>query len=142
MSPIIEVNCPSLIPVPFDAEQYVESVLDALDLIDGRFEFSFVDRPTMIEINTTHLAHTYSTDIITFNLADPGEPIEGDIYICLDHVQDNAIQLGHSFEFELKIVMIHGVLHLIGHTDYTDADKAIMDERQLSIFNHIASHNA
>ncbi len=131
----IVINDLSEIPIPFDAESYLRSVLNALDIETGSFEYSFVDKPTILDVNQTYLGHDYVTDIITFPLDQ--DPIQGDVYICVDEVQENAMDLGHLFEFELKIVMIHGVLHLLGYTDYTDEDRAEMDRMQLELFNRL-----
>ena len=136
MSPVhIVINDLSEIAVPFDPESYLRAVVEALEIEAGSFEYSFVDKPTILDVNQTYLGHDYVTDIITFPL--DSDPIQGDVYICLDEVQDNATDLGHSFEFELKIVMIHGVLHLLGYTDYTDEDRAEMDRMQLELFNRL-----
>jgi rRNA maturation RNase YbeY len=80
-------------------------------------------------MNRTHLDHDYYTDIITFDLSD-SEPIEGEIYISVDRVKENASTYGVSFEEELCRVMCHGLLHLIGYDDHSDADKQEMRAKE------------
>ena len=66
------------------------------------------------------------TDVISFNLENKGEPIDGEIYISLERVIENAIEFGISSNSELKRIIIHGVLHLIGYDDKTKEEKMIM----------------
>ena len=63
------------------------------------------------------------TDVITFNLEDDGDSIEGEIYISWDRVKDNADQLQQRIDNELKRIVIHGCLHLVGYDDQTETDK-------------------
>jgi len=48
------------------------------------------------------------------------DPIEGDIFISLDRVKENAQNLKVSFTEELHRVMVHGLLHFLGYDDKTD----------------------
>lgn len=75
----------------------------------------------LLEINVQFLDHDYYTDIITFNNTE-GNTISGDLLISFDRVKDNAKQEGVSFQEELRRVIIHGVLHLLGFGDKTDAE--------------------
>ena len=66
------------------------------------------------------------TDVISFNLEDPNEDIEGEIYVSMDRVIDNAKLLKSSINMELKRIIIHGTLHLIGYNDKTNSQKKNM----------------
>jgi probable rRNA maturation factor len=125
--------------ISFDVEVFLSKVAIELMMAEGVIEISFISPEMMIAVNQAHLGKDYVTDIITYNLADAGQPVEADIYICLKQVRDNAQEWGHAFEFELKIVLIHGLLHLLGHVDYTDADRAEMDRLQLEILGKVAA---
>lgn len=83
----------------------------------------------LLEMNRAHLSHDYYTDIITFDLSDTSA-IEGEIYISLDRVRENASTFEDSFEKELCRVMAHGLLHLCGYDDHTEADKATMRSKE------------
>ena len=63
------------------------------------------------------------TDVIAFNLEDAGDPIEGEIYISFKRVQENAQDFDQEINTELKRVIIHGCLHLLGYNDITDKEK-------------------
>ena len=54
------------------------------------------------------------TDVIAFNFSDEKDCIEGEIYISIDDVKENAKIYSESFENEFKRVLVHGSLHLIG----------------------------
>ena len=71
----------------------------------------------LLKINQDFLQHNYYTDIITFGLQEPGQPIEAEIYISIDRVKDNAIQHGVGYENEMMRVLFHGALHLCGYKD-------------------------
>ena len=66
------------------------------------------------------------TDVISFNLENPNDPIEGEVYISLPRIIENAHQYRDSLNNELKRIIIHGILHLIGYNDNTDLDKKNM----------------
>lgn len=69
-------------------------------------------------INKEYLQHDTYTDIITFPMSEEAV-IEGDIFVSIDRIKDNAKKLSVTFENELHRVLIHGVLHLIGFDDKT-----------------------
>ncbi|HEU5292637.1 MAG TPA: rRNA maturation RNase YbeY, partial [Cyclobacteriaceae bacterium] len=82
------------------------------------------------EINIEYLNHKTYTDIITFNY-NPGEgELEGEIYISVDRVRENAKTFKSEFQTELHRVIIHGVLHLIGFNDKSKSEKAVMREKE------------
>lgn len=81
----------------------------------------------LLKINQDFLSHDYYTDIITFDLGVKGsEAIEGEIYISLDRVKDNASQHGVSYKTELHRVIFHGLLHLLGFKDKKKSDQILM----------------
>ena len=58
----------------------------------------------------------------------------GDIFISIDRVRDNAKDFGVPFEQELRRVIIHGVLHLCGYGDKTDAEALVMRGRKMRLW--------
>ena len=66
------------------------------------------------------------TDVISFNLEEPGDPIDGEIYISLPRIIDNANQYDSNLNDEFKRIIIHGLLHLVGYNDLTNSDKKQM----------------
>ena len=80
----------------------------------------------LLDINRRYLQHDYFTDIITFDLAAKGGAVNGEIYISIDRVKENARSVGVSFNNELHRVIFHGVLHLCGLKDKKESDKKVM----------------
>jgi len=70
------------------------------------------------------------TDTISFNFNEHDEPVDGEIYISIDRIRENAARFQTGFKQELALVIIHSLLHLIGYEDYTPAAKQLMDRTQ------------
>ena len=66
------------------------------------------------------------TDTISFNLEEVGDPIEGEIYISLERVTENAQTFKQDFTMECKRVIIHSCLHLLGFDDQLPEEKKEM----------------
>ena len=66
------------------------------------------------------------TDVISFNLEEKGNPVEGEIYISINRVSENAKKYKQDIGIELKRVIIHGCLHLLGYDDQTPEEKKTM----------------
>ena len=91
--------------------------------------FLFVDDNEILEMNKKFLKHDYYTDVITFgDLKD--KKISGDIAISIERVLDNSKTYGVEFEEELKRVMVHGLLHIMGYNDKESNDKLVMSEKE------------
>jgi probable rRNA maturation factor len=93
--------------------------------LDG-LTYIFCTDQYLLSINKQFLQHDYFTDIITFDLSNDKKLIQGEIYISIDRVKDNAKSLGVSYQQELHRVIFHGVLHLCGLKDKTKAQKEAM----------------
>ncbi len=94
--------------------------------------YIFLSDDELLEVNRQYLAHDYYTDIITFdNREEPGQgPIEADIFISVERVADNAATYGTAPAAELRRVLAHGLLHLLGLADKTDAQAAQMRQAE------------
>lgn len=92
-------------------------------------EYVFVDDETILEINKQSLNHDYYTDIITFDYTE-NKLLEGEIYISLDRVKDNAKKFDQEFHVELFRVILHGVLHMVGYKDKSKAERNLMRKKE------------
>lgn len=95
----------------------------------GKIDFIFCDDEYLLEINRTYLKHDYYTDIITFDYVK-GKIINGDIFISLQRVQNNAETLQVETETELNRVLAHGILHLCGYADKTEEEQLEMRSKE------------
>lgn len=93
-------------------------------------DYIFCSDDYLLELNKAYLNHDTLTDILTFTLSGPGEPIISEIYISVDRVKENAERFDTDFNTELHRVMIHGLLHLCGYEDDTPARKKKMRARE------------
>ena len=84
----------------------------------------------LLGINKSFLDHNYYTDVITFNLSEISNIIEGEIYISVDRVKENAGNAGCSLKDELHRVIFHGALHLCGLRDKTSGEKIEMTRNE------------
>jgi len=91
--------------------------------------FIFCSDHFLHQLNVQYLDHDTLTDVITFHYAEPPF-IEGDIYISLDRVKENAEKFGATFTTELHRVMAHGVLHLCGYGDKTPEEAKTMRQKE------------
>ncbi|MFW5759744.1 MAG: rRNA maturation RNase YbeY [Cyclobacteriaceae bacterium] len=80
----------------------------------------------LLQMNQDFLHHDTLTDIITFDTSEKNNNIEGEIYISIERVKENADTLNESFYRELHRVLIHGVLHLCGYKDKTNMEQTLM----------------
>jgi len=94
--------------------------------IIGELSFIFTSDNKLKTINKHFLDHNYFTDVITFPTIEKRGEINGEIYISIDRVKDNAKTYGVRMYEELHRVIVHGMLHLCGHGDGTEAEKSRM----------------
>ena len=95
----------------------------------GELSLIFCSDDFLLEINKTHLDHDYYTDILTFSYNEK-KTINGDLFISLDRVRENAESNKVEFLNELSRVVIHGILHLCGYNDKTPEETSLMREKE------------
>ena len=120
-------------------KKWILAVVGAQGKRVGNLNYLFCDDSYLINVNLTYLNHDTYTDIITFDYVE-GSVVSGDILISVERVRENATLFNSSFEQELRRVIIHGVLHLLGQADKSDEDAAEMrrkEESALALWNTI-----
>lgn len=91
------------------------------DLCAGRaFTCLLAGDQELKRLNHRFLKHNYPTDVLTFPSGQPIGPL-GDIAISLDRAKAQAAEHGHRIEEEVRILLLHGVLHLVGHDHEQDS---------------------
>lgn len=93
-------------------------------------DYIFCSDEYLSGINREYLQHDDLTDIITFDLSEPGKQIRGEVYISVERVRDNAAFFNSTFTAELHRVMFHGALHLCGYKDKHPVQKKEMREKE------------
>ena len=108
---------------------WIEDVIKKEKKTVGDITYIFCDDDYLLERNKEFLDHNTLTDIITFNYCIDNN-ISSDIMISIDRVKENSTTFENSFNEELRRVMIHGILHLIGYNDKSDKEKELMREKE------------
>ena len=83
----------------------------------------FVEKTYLRKMKKDYFKKDLFTDVIAFNLNDKNESIDGEIYLSIEVIKDNAKIYGIEIEEEIKRVLSHGILHLIGYDDDTTEKK-------------------
>ncbi len=96
---------------------WINQIVEAHQFSLVNLTYIFCSDNYLQQVNQEFLNKDYYTDIITFDNSDVADSIEGDVFISVDRVRENALDRSITFRDELHRVIIHGVLHLLGHTD-------------------------
>lgn len=110
---------------------WLQSVATAEGQSIGEINYIFCSDEYILSINEEYLNHDYYTDIITFDNRDnTQDDIEADIFVSIDRVQENAQMIQVPFDTELRRVMVHGLLHLLGYHDKSEEEISQMREKE------------
>lgn len=118
------------LPNPTKVKRWLKFVIESEGFVLNQLNYIFCSDEYLLNMNREHLQHDYYTDIITFDTSDDEKHVEGEIYISTDRVRENANEMSIVFDDELRRVIVHGVLHLVGYTDENDSTKAKMRSKE------------
>ena len=121
-------------------ENWVRSVCENI-LMDSNHDeasitFIFSNDDKLRKLKKEYFGEDVFTDTISFNLEEENCPIEGEVYISLERVFENAHTFQQDFITEYKRVIIHGCLHLLGYNDELPEDKTKMTELEETYLSH------
>jgi probable rRNA maturation factor len=120
---------------PVEPERWARLAFEVLDALEvagpAELSLSFVDADTIAALNAEHLGGDGPTDVLSFPLDvdAPDEPASqaprmlGDIVICPSVAAANAPEHAGTLDDELALLVVHGVLHVLGH-DHAEPDEA------------------
>ncbi len=118
-------------------KDWISRIIESEGFDEGEINYIFCDDEYLHKINVEYLDHDTLTDIISFDYT-VGNLIQGDIFVSVERVKDNANDFNVSFEEELKRVLSHGVLHYCGYKDKSPKDEALMrskEEEKMQMFH-------
>lgn len=108
-----------------NTSRWISEVIKEEGFNEGEINYIFCDDEYLLKLNIEFLNHDTLTDIISFDYT-MGKEINGDIYISIERVTDNAKEYNVDVFTELNRVMVHGVLHYCGYKDKTKDDEKTM----------------
>lgn len=114
---------------PDEIARWISKIINAQKREEGEISYIFCDDQYLHKLNLEFLNHDTLTDIISFDNS-LGNQINGDIFISIERVKENADTYKTNFEDELHRVIIHGVLHYCGFNDKTKAEATLMRKKE------------
>lgn len=108
---------------------WISRIISSEESTIGQLDFIFCNDEYLLKINQDYLEHDTYTDIITFPYSE-GELISGDIFISVERVAENADTYEVDFNTELRRVMAHGLLHMLGYGDKNDEEAQMMRAKE------------
>jgi probable rRNA maturation factor len=118
-------------------EEWISRIIESEGFDEGEINYIFCDDEYLHKINVEYLDHDTLTDIISFDYT-VGNLIQGDIFVSIERVRENANDFKVSFDDELRRVLSHGVLHYCGYKDKSKTDEALMrskEEEKMQMFH-------
>lgn len=110
-------------------QKWISEIITSEGFEVGEILYIFCDDDYLHKLNVEFLDHDTLTDILSFDYK-MGNQINGEIYISVERVVDNAKDFKTDFFDELHRVMIHGILHFCGYKDETDSEEIEMRNKE------------
>jgi len=107
-------------------QQLVEKIIIDHNKLFSSVTFIVSNDQKLSQLKRDFFNQDVLTDVITFNLEEKNEPIEGEVYISFERIKENAKQFNQKIAIELCRIIIHGTLHLVGYDDSTIIEKERM----------------
>lgn len=110
--------------------QWIHSVAEQENNQIIQLNYIFCSDEYLLQMNEKYLNHDTYTDIISFDNSEKNGVVEGDIFISIERVKENALVFKVPFTHELYRVLVHGVLHLCGYADKSKIEKKQMRNKE------------
>ena len=108
-------------------ERAARAALDASGAPEADLTVVLVDEARIQGLNRDFLGHDAPTDVLSFPADEPdpdtGHRYLGDVVISPARAADQAAERGHAVEAEMQLLVVHGVLHLLGHDHAEPGEK-------------------
>jgi rRNA maturation RNase YbeY len=120
-----------------DFSKWLSEVILSENKKEGEINYIFCDDDYLLEINQQYLDHDTLTDIISFDYS-VGNELNGDIFVSVERVKENASDFNVTFQEEIQRVLVHGILHYCGYKDKTESDEFVMrskEEEKIKMFH-------
>ena len=121
--------------------EIAKDIMLSYQCTNGSISIILLDKENLRKLNKQFFDKDEYTDVIAFNLEDYDYPIEGEIYICPNQINENAKKFKVTYDNELKRVIIHGCLHLLGYEDNSKKEKEKMRTLENYYINKFQNFN-
>lgn len=118
------------LPQKLKRKAWLKKIAQSENFKLGELNYIFCSDEYLYQINEDYLNHHTYTDIITFDNSEEEETIEGDIFISIDRVKENATNHQENEESELSRVLSHGIFHLMGYKDKSKEQAELMRSKE------------
>ena len=124
-------------------QEYTLDILHRCDVENAELNIMLVGNAYIRTLNKKYKKRDSSTDVLAFRLDDEyntcssEKKLIGEIVISLDQAKKQARMYGVSFEKELCLYVIHGILHLLGYDDIKPKDRIIMERKQFELLTSL-----
>ena len=122
-------------------ERAARAVLDLSGVPDADLSIVLVDDARIQALNRDFLAHDAPTDVLSFPADEPdpetGRRYLGDVVISLVRAEEQAREQGHAVEAEMQLLVVHGILHLLGHDHAEAGEKERMWAAQAGVLERL-----
>jgi len=119
-------------------KKWLKAIASPEGYVISDLNYIFCSDEYLYQMNREYLNHDTYTDIISFDNSEEEKDIEGDIFISIPRVRENASMQKTEFIIELRRVLAHGILHLMGYRDKTKSEISVMrskEEYSISLFS-------
>ncbi|MGQ0628424.1 MAG: rRNA maturation RNase YbeY [Phycisphaerales bacterium] len=117
---------------PADRAWFLTSLRAVLESLraGGEVRVKIVADPEMADAHQRFSGVAGTTDVLTFDLAEPDGPLDADLLLCADEARRQAAARGHPWTHELLLYAVHGILHCLGEDDHDESGHARMHARE------------
>ena len=127
----VETDAPLAVEISFVDEEEIRRLnreIRAIDKVTDVLSFPALD----LEIGQPICAKDYP-----FETDEEGRLMLGSVAICIERAKEQAEEYGHSFERELHYLLVHGIMHCLGHDHISEEEKALMREEEEKVLKKL-----
>ena len=128
---------------PVGVEAIAERALDVLGLSEAELSIVLCDDGFIHPLNRDYRGKDRPTDVLSFpqregEESDPDDPVLGDIVLSVERARAQAAERGHPLETEMRVLLVHGILHLLGYDHEADDDAEEMEAEERRILSQLS----
>ena len=124
-------------------KRYLQKAFQLLNISSYKITFVLCDNGFIVDLNKKYFKKAKATDVIAFPLRDKTDPsFLGEVVVSVQEAKVSAVREGLSFSDELRLYLIHGILHILGYTDRTKKERNHMQRKQQALIKILKSSKA